>query len=900
MPAAAVSATRSSSVRPSQLTSAPSATAASSAISADPRLGRPEPAVAEREAPERLRLEVRVDREREVRDHEHEAGGQVHVRGEPEAEPDERGRGGVGEVVEVVAVARPLGAPHARERAVERVAEPVDDEQRRRRPQVPGRGRDGERDRRRERERGEVIGPDTARQPPRDRLEQPLLGPRQQERLLARGVRAGRRVDGGVARRAAAEARRNSPAAWCAARWARVCMRRACPRGAAFERCGEWRAWLRLLLVDHRSTRRTRLLTDGYQRGIVSTRTFRLPVDRRRKRLPKRLCTRASGAVPRSPRMARDCPTCGRTNADGKDFCDCGEYLRWDPTGVFAIPAQAAGVAAPATPAPRCRRTRPARRRHPSRPSRCCSSCAPPAQHPATARRRSRSRSPRPACCRASCATRPSASTPTRCASTDSRRRGWRSRRRRSTCSRTAPPATPTSRTSSSRSRPPRAPSARAGRHEFRLEAVSRATGAVVASAPGAIEILPYHELQLEALPEIRGGRRRVRFTATAATTGNAPIEVELGARDREEQFDLSFSPPTLLLEPNTPDRRAADRQAAAPALDRPPARADARGHRARARRPAAADADRRRPPEGLAPVLAPAADRCCLAALAAAFVLTRPETATMPDADRRDASTPPSSRPPAPASRRRPCSRRARPAAGPRSAMVDRAGAGRRRRRAARREARARASASSRERASVPDLKGMDLDQAQTALRKAKLKLGPANGDGVKGVVARQAPQPGEQARVGTGVTRLAARRRRRSRRPLRPRTPPRPRRRSRWPICARSRSPTRRASGSTRPRPTTASASTPRAGTPIRPGSATASCSSAPGQLFVVDADEQAEPEPLTDAEGWSSPHRDGGDAVPPIQDEQICVRVDRVEVPCRSPASSGVAWGSEGRAR
>ena len=100
---------------------------------------------------------------------------------------------------------------------------------------------------------------------------------------------------------------------------------------------------------------------------------------------------------------------------------------------------------------------------------------------------------------------------------------------------------------------PPRASSSRAGRHDFRLEAVSRATGAVVASTPGAIEILPYHELQLEALPEVRGGRRRVRFTATAETTGNAPIELELGARDREERFDLSFSPPTLLLQPNTP-----------------------------------------------------------------------------------------------------------------------------------------------------------------------------------------------------------------------------------------------------------------------------------------------------------------------------------------------------------
>ena len=143
-------------------------------------------AVTEGEAPERLRLEVRVDRKHEVRDHEHEAGGQVHVRGEPEAEPDERGRGGVGEVVEVVTCTRGRQARRTRAKpTLRRVAEPVDDEQRSRRPQVPGRRRDGERDRSRERQRGEAVRPDLGGKPPRDRLEEPLLRPRQQERLVA-------------------------------------------------------------------------------------------------------------------------------------------------------------------------------------------------------------------------------------------------------------------------------------------------------------------------------------------------------------------------------------------------------------------------------------------------------------------------------------------------------------------------------------------------------------------------------------------------------------------------------------------------------------------------------------------------------------------------------------------
>ena len=30
----------------------------------------------------------------------------------------------------------------------------------------------------------------------------------------------------------------------------------------------------------------------------------------------------------------RICNSCGRENPDDRDFCECGEYLRWDPTGV--------------------------------------------------------------------------------------------------------------------------------------------------------------------------------------------------------------------------------------------------------------------------------------------------------------------------------------------------------------------------------------------------------------------------------------------------------------------------------------------------------------------------------------------------------------------------------------
>src|SRR4051794_36352554 len=52
----------------------------------------------------------------------------------------------------------------------------------------------------------------------------------------------------------------------------------------------------------------------------------------------------------------RTCQSCGKENPPDQDFCSCGEYLRWEPTGfVQAITpemaAQAQAEAAPPTPA---------------------------------------------------------------------------------------------------------------------------------------------------------------------------------------------------------------------------------------------------------------------------------------------------------------------------------------------------------------------------------------------------------------------------------------------------------------------------------------------------------------------------------------------------------------------
>jgi hypothetical protein len=99
-------------------------------------------------------------------------------------------------MIEVVAVARPLGPPHARQRTVERVAEPVRDEQPAGHPQPDGvtvgervGGRDP--DRRQHPKRRQVIGHQPARQAAGDPLEHAGLGAGEQEGLLTSGGHGG-------------------------------------------------------------------------------------------------------------------------------------------------------------------------------------------------------------------------------------------------------------------------------------------------------------------------------------------------------------------------------------------------------------------------------------------------------------------------------------------------------------------------------------------------------------------------------------------------------------------------------------------------------------------------------------------------------------------------------------
>ena len=84
----------------------------------------------------------------------------------------------------------------------------------------------------------------------------------------------------------------------------------------------------------------------------------------------------------------RVCSSCGRENPDDRDFCECGEYLRWDPTGVVqAVTPEVLQAAQDQAPPPAAEP--PAAPQQPAQPA-----AAEPAPPPAAA---CRTRAARPA-----------------------------------------------------------------------------------------------------------------------------------------------------------------------------------------------------------------------------------------------------------------------------------------------------------------------------------------------------------------------------------------------------------------------------------------------------------------------------------------------------------------------
>ena len=261
----------------------------------------------------------------------------------------------------------------------------------------------------------------------------------------------------------------------------------------------------------------------------------------------------------------RLCAACGRENPDDGDFCDCGEYLRWEPTGVMqAITPEAL------QPAPEPARTPTARM--PVAPRR--RRAGPPAGDPCGSRSTA---APAPAV-----GVEPGgrahviALVRNQSDIVDNYELSvlglpddWWS----------IFPDTVylvpfgTSGTYEQEVEvhfhPPRSAEAEARIWDLQVVGRSRAHARQAAAAPVQLGIQPFEEFKTTLSPERASGRKQARYGVSIRNTANAPVTVALDAADQDNELEYTFTPPTLEIPPGQSSRSEMLVRAAAAALDR-------------------------------------------------------------------------------------------------------------------------------------------------------------------------------------------------------------------------------------------------------------------------------------------------------------------------------------------
>ena len=97
---------------------------------------------------------------------------------------------------------------------------------------------------------------------------------------------------------------------------------------------------------------------------------------------------------------------------------------------------------------------------------------------------------------------------------------------------------------------PPRAPEAHARAWAFEVVATSRASGATAATAPASVTVRPYFAVVTEVHPERRSGRLKARYTLTVRNRANARAEVAVSAEDTDAECQFRFAQPAVAIEP--------------------------------------------------------------------------------------------------------------------------------------------------------------------------------------------------------------------------------------------------------------------------------------------------------------------------------------------------------------
>ena len=278
----------------------------------------------------------------------------------------------------------------------------------------------------------------------------------------------------------------------------------------------------------------------------------------------------------------RTCPSCGRENADSRDFCECGEYLRWEPTGhVEVAKPSAAGLGAEFAERP----TGWPGRVHDPDVTLPPGAATVAAQHPETVGQRVTSHGGGPS---AVAQAPPGAATlllrlpdeesaapgPVTVAVKPGERvivlglirneseivdnydfavsglpEGWWT---------VTPPTAylvPYGTGGNYEQEiqvhvhPPRSPEAQAKLWSFEVVASSRAFEAPVASAPATVRIEPYQDVGAKLAPDRASGRLKARYKLTVRNRANAPAEVLLSAEDADGECQFRFAAPSVTIE---------------------------------------------------------------------------------------------------------------------------------------------------------------------------------------------------------------------------------------------------------------------------------------------------------------------------------------------------------------
>jgi beta-lactam-binding protein with PASTA domain len=273
----------------------------------------------------------------------------------------------------------------------------------------------------------------------------------------------------------------------------------------------------------------------------------------------------------------RICPTCGRSNPDDADFCECGEYLRWEPTNVVRAVAPAGSGRAAVAPRQQTADVAPRQETADVVGSPEIAAVAAVADPSATL---APAAVPVPAAGSAALTLRlPDGDGASREAVAVEVEPGARAtilgliRNQSEVVDNfdlsirglpsewwTVTPATAylvpygTSGTYEQEVEihlhPPRAPEAQARAWPFEVIATSRSHGGQAASAPASVTIHPYFEIVTELHPERRAGRLKARYTLTVRNRANARTEVAVGAEDTDGECQFRFAEPSVAIEP--------------------------------------------------------------------------------------------------------------------------------------------------------------------------------------------------------------------------------------------------------------------------------------------------------------------------------------------------------------